>query len=197
MAENLGVSDFISRFTGGGARPNLYKVAFNYPGFLSGLDKLKATYLCKAASLPDSTLGQIAVPFMGRQVKVAGDRVFNDWTVTMLNDTDFQSRKLFEKWSNAMNTHTENYGIENPKDYYADIEVHQLNRPAGDTIYSYKLYGCFPVTVDAITLGYDQNDTVEEFGVTFALNWWESYDYSGSKVTGGIPEKGGGSDGAS
>jgi len=184
MAENMGISDYIARFSGGGARPNLYKVIFNFPSFLAGstIDKTKASYLCKAAALPDSTIGVANVPFMGRTVKIAGDKTFNDWNVTMLNDTDFQSRKIFEKWIASLSTHTENTGYSNPSSYYSDLEVHQLNH-SGNTIYSYKFYSCFPTSVGEISLGYDQNDTVEEFPVTFAVNYWEAIACDGEEIT--------------
>jgi len=193
MAENMGVSDFVSRFTGGGARPNLYKVTFNYPDNIPGLanlDKIKASYLCKAASLPDQTLGVANVPFMGRTIKIAGDRTFNDWTVTMINDTDFQTRKFFEKWNGSINTHAGNIGISNPSTYYVDMMVQQLDRQ-GNAIYTYDFMGCFPSTVSEISLGYDQNDSVEEFTVTFAVNYWVSKDCSGVVTGEDIPKEAG------
>lgn len=173
MAANLGINDFVANFQGGGARPNLYKVTLNFPGGGGGGNALKTSYLCKAASLPASTIGKVEVPFMGRKIGVAGDKEFADWTVTMLTDTDMEPRRSFEQWLNDINLHVANTGVANPSEYYADMQVEQLDRQ-GDTIYTYNFYGCFPTELGEITLGYDVNDTVEEFSVTFSVNYWTS-----------------------
>lgn len=171
---NIGINDFVSKFTGGGARPSLYLVTLNFPaGLSSGADRTKNSYLCKAASIPSSTIGEVQVPFMGRKIKVAGDKEFDDWSVTMINDTDFSARGAFEAWVNSINQHVSNKGKENPSDYYVDLKVEQLDRQ-GNTIYTYDLRGCWPKSVGEITLGYDETDTVEEFEVTFAMNYWTS-----------------------
>jgi len=171
---NIGINDFVSKFTGGGARPSLYLVTLNFPaGVSSGADAIKNSYLCKAASIPSSNMGEVQVPFMGRKVKVAGDKEFDDWSVTMINDTDFSARGAFEAWVNLINEHVSNKGKENPGDYYQDLKVEQLNRQ-GETIYTYNLRGAWPKTVGEITLGYEETDTVEEFEVTFAMNYWIS-----------------------
>ncbi len=172
MAYNIGINDFVAKFQGGGARPNLYMVTLNFPAGVSSSEAaIKNSYMCKAATLPQSTIGQVLVPFMGRQVKVAGDKEFPEWTVTMINDTDFSARRAFETWLNTINTHVANTGVSNPREYYSDLKVEQLDR-AGDTIYTYDLKSCFPTEVGEVTLGYDNNDAVQEFTVTFAVNYW-------------------------
>lgn len=174
MAEIINVDSFVAQFNGGGARPNLYKVTLQFPaGVASNQDQLKQSMLCKAATLPESVMGQTIVPFMGRQIKIAGDKTFADWTVTMLNDTDFGTRRAFEQWHYLINTFESNRGTSNPSEYYADLLVQQLDR-TGETIYQYKLFNCFPTSVGEIQLGYDQNDIVEEFTVTFSMNYFTS-----------------------
>lgn len=193
MAYNIGVNDFVSKFTGGGARPNLYMVTLNFPaGVASGGDAIKNSYLCKAATLPQSSIGMINVPFMGRQIKVAGDKEFPEWTVTMINDSDFSSKRAFESWMNLINRHVSNTGVANPNEYYADLRVEQLDRN-GDTIYAYDFRSCFPSEVGEVTLGYDNNDAVEEFTVTFAVNYWtsDSTDGDSGGLTGVAPGAGG------
>ena len=173
MAYAISVHDFIARFQGGGARPNLYMVRFNFPpGIESGTSAAKS-YLCKAASLPESTIGVVPVPFMGRQIKVAGDKEFQDWTVTMLTDTDFEGRTSFERWMNLMNSHQLNLGVNTPLGYYANLSVDMLGRN-GNVIYTVDLKACFPTNVGEISLGYDSNDSVAEYTVTFAVNYWTS-----------------------
>ncbi len=167
----IGVNEFVSNFQGGGARPNLYRVSIfaNAVAFSQ-----KSSFLCKAASLPQSMMGLADVSYMGRKIKVAGDKEFPAWTATFYNDLDWDVRLQFEGWLHAINAHELNTGLVNPADYYAQIRVEQLSREGGDVIETYNLEGCFPTEVGEITLGYDQNDTVEEYTVTFEMNYWTS-----------------------
>lgn len=168
----LGVDDFKSKLRGGGARPNLFKATVNFPAYAGG-DVELTSFLCKAAQLPASVMAQIDVPFRGRQLKVAGDRTFEPWTVTVLNDTDFTVRDSMEQWMNGINAHAANTGLTNPVDYQADLIVEQLDK-SGDTVKTYNFRGCFPTNVSAIELSYDTNDAIEEFTVEFQVQYWES-----------------------
>ena len=168
----LGVDDFKSKLRGGGARPNLFKATINFPGYANGDPEL-TSFLCETAQLPGSTLGQIVVPFRGRQLKMAGDRTFDVWTVTIINDTDFAIRNSMERWMNGMNGHSTNTGLTNPVDYQADLIVEQLDRD-GTTLKTYNFRGCFPTEIAAIDLAYETNDQIEDFGVTFQIQYWES-----------------------
>lgn len=168
----LGVDDFKSKLRGGGARPNLFKATVNFPAYAGG-DVELTSFLCKAAQLPASVMAQIDVPFRGRQLKVAGDRTFEPWTVTVLNDTDFTVRNSMEQWMNGINAHAANTGLTNPVDYQADLIVEQLDK-SGDTVKTYNFRGCFPTNISAIELSYDTNDAIEEFTVEFQVQYWES-----------------------
>ena len=119
------------------------------------------------------TIPSFNVPFRGRQIKIAGDRTFEDWTITVLNDTNFKLRNAFERWSNGINNMTDNEGLTNPVDYQVDAFVDQLDRN-GATIKSYTLRGVFPMNIAAIELNYDEMTAVEEFGVTFRYQYFES-----------------------
>jgi hypothetical protein len=167
----IGVSEFIANFQGGGARPNLYRVTII--GGPAGFNE-KTAFLCKAASLPQSMIGLADVSYMGRKIKVAGDKEFPAWTASFYNDLDFETRDKFEYWLSEINAHEANTGLVNPRDYYADIRVEQLSREGGDAIKTYTIKDAFPTEVGEITLGYDQNDTVEEYPVTFEYNYWIS-----------------------
>jgi hypothetical protein len=74
----------------------------------------KTRFLVKAANLPASTLSVIDIPFRGRNLKIAGDRTFDPWTITVINDTDFRIRNAFEKWMNYINKHEDNSGQTDP-----------------------------------------------------------------------------------
>jgi len=173
------LQNFKSQLTGGGSRPNLFRVDLDFPSAIltaagsnnaANLQRL-GYFMVKAANLPASQVGTIEVPFRGRTLKVAGDRTFEPWTITVINDTNFALRTVFESWVNTINQSVRNVGLQNPADYQKDMVVHQLNRE-GNAIKAYKFYGAFPTNVSAIDLAFDTNDTVEEFTVELQVQWW-------------------------
>jgi hypothetical protein len=168
----LGVDDFKSKLRGGGARPNLFKATINFPTYANG-DVEITSFLCEAAQLPGSTIGTIIVPFRGRQLKMAGDRTFDVWTPTIINDTDFRIRNAMERWMNGMNGHQANTGLTNPVDYEADLIVEQLDKD-GSTLKTYNFRGCFPTGVSPIDLSYASENEIERFTVEFQVQYWES-----------------------
>lgn len=168
----LGVDDFKSKLRGGGARPNLFKATVNFPGYAGG-DVELTSFLCKTAQLPASVMNVFEVPFRGRQLKMAGDRTFEPWTVTIINDTDFAIRNAMERWMNGINAHQANTGLSNPIDYQADLIIEQLDRD-GETLKTYNFRGCFPTNVSAIDVSYETVDAIEEFTVEFQVQYWES-----------------------
>ena len=167
----LGIDDFKSKLTGGGARSTLYKATVNYPSFVGG-DVELTSFLIKASKLPDSTIEQITVPFRGRLLKMAGGRTFTDWSTTIINDTDFRVRNDLEKWSNAINEHANNTGLTNTNDYFCDMQIDQLDKD-GSTIKSYNFRGCWPTAIAEIAVGYE-SEAIEEFECTWAVQYWES-----------------------
>ena len=178
------IDDFKSRLTGGGARGNLFQVVLANPLVLQSnkIDIGDASYLCEAASLPASTLGVIEIPFRGKKLKYPGDRTFDVWTVTIINDTGFSIRTPFEAWSNAIQNHSDAGGTQNPAAYMVDLTVDQFDR--GDSqgvadidrsniIKSYSLRGAWPSEVGQIELSY-ADDNIERFQVTFQYQYWTS-----------------------
>lgn len=168
----LGVDDFKSKLTGGGARPNLFKVTINFPSYAGG-DVELTSFMCKTAALPASNIAPIVIPFRGRQLKIAGDRTFEAWTVTIINDVDMSIRTAMERWMNGINQHTSNTGLVNPTDYQADLIVEQLNK-AGDVTKRYDIRGAFPVNVSEVGVSYDAENILSEFSVAFEYQYWES-----------------------
>ena len=132
----LGVDDFKSKLRGGGARPNLFKATINFPAYAGGNAEI-SSFLTRASSLPGSTIPEMIVPFRGRQLKIAGDRTFEPWATTIMNDTDFILRNAIERWMNGMNAHATNTGLVNPVDYQADLKVDQLDKD-GSILKTYK-----------------------------------------------------------
>ena len=170
------ISDFKSKLTGGGARPNLFEVELAFPNAVQIENDVlqKSRFLVKAAALPASTISPIEVPFRGRILKIAGDRTFETWTITVLNDVDFVIRSAFEKWMNIINSMEDATGVQNPDDYQKDAMVHQLVRDGG-ILRSYKFWDIFPTNISTIDLSYETTDTLEEFTVEMQVQWWEAY----------------------
>ena len=180
------ITDFKSKLAGGGARSNLFEVELSFPALAEIADANdilnKARFLVKAANLPASNIAQIEVPFRGRTLKVAGDRSFDTWTITVINDTDFAIRSAFEKWMNTINRVSDNTGLTNPADYQADAYVYQLDRN-GDTLRKYHFYDIFPTQVAPIELSYDAQG-IQEFTVELQVLWWEAVKGSGANAGG-------------
>jgi hypothetical protein len=170
----LRIEDFKSQLKGGGARPNLFQCIITYPpGVNAQGDVVKTSFMAKAAQLPGSTMSPIPVAYRGRQLQIAGDRTFEPWTVTIINDTDFSVRNSMERWMNAINAHSANTGLTNPADYQTDLFVDQLDKD-GAKLKTYTIKSAFPTNVSAIDVAYDTNDTIEEFTVEFQMQYWES-----------------------
>ena len=186
------IVDFRSKMRGGGARTNLFEVTIEYPellGLPTDSDGPKATgeFLIKAAEIPASNLGNIPVPFRGRVLPVAGDRTFDPWTVTVINDNNFKVRDAMEKWSNFINDLQTSQGIINPEEYQTAAFVKQLSREGGanpgniDVLREYRFEGIYPNVVSSIPLDYGATDQIEEFQVTFNYLFYSVP--SGSTVT--------------
>jgi hypothetical protein len=216
------IEDFKARMIGGGARPNLFECEIAFPPFATagtssstndtsrGVSEL-TRFMIKAANLPASNVGVIEVPFRGRNLKIAGDRTFDVWTITVINDVDFTIRTAFEKWMNAINKHDDNSGLINPAQYQRNAIVKQFGRSSlssassnivnptlttsGDqlpVLKAYKFYGIFPTAVSAIDLSYDSSDTIEEFTVDLQVQWWDALDANANSQLGTTELEGGG-----
>ena len=178
------ITDFRAKLSGGGARSNLFEVDITYPSTFGGSDdtgaKADGRFLIKAAEIPAANLGNIPVPFRGRILPVAGDRTFDPWTITVINDTDFSIRNAMEEWSNFINDIQTNQGSADPASYQTNATVKQLSRDGKadeDTeipiLRTYKFEGIYPNAVSSIPLDYGATDQIQEFQVTFNYLFYE------------------------
>tara|TARA_Y100001963_G_scaffold36779_1_gene51381 strand:- start:66 stop:704 length:639 start_codon:yes stop_codon:yes gene_type:complete len=198
------LSDFKGRLVGGGARPNLFEVemglspiALRRIGLNNTNESFNDTdfrFLCKAASLPASTIANIDVPFRGRTFKVAGDRTIEAWTITVINDESFNAYRTFQNWMQQIGQYGDASGTVNPADYMGNAKVFQLGRKfsktesnqsnsaSGDApvVAEYRFVDIWPSTVSNIDLSYDSSDTIEEFTVDFQVQYWYPVGTGGS-----------------
>jgi|SRR6056300_1064259 len=163
----MNISEFKARLGAGGARPNQFRVFLSFPGYVTGVDT-SYSLLVTGAAVPASTVNPAIIQYRGREVKLAGERIFDPWTVTIVNDTAQSLRQPFEAWMNGMNDRAGNSGILTPSDYQTDVVIQHLDRndevlPGGQ----YTLRDAFPIQMSEIALAYSQNDILEEYTVTF------------------------------
>jgi hypothetical protein len=171
------VQEFRSQMNYDGARPNLFKCDLTFPTLTQGqAAQTKFTFMARAAQLPGSTVNQIPQFYFGRELKFSGNRSFPEWTVTVINDEDFKIRDAFEKWMSGLNSHVGNLRsrqfIKGDGGYQQDGFVTQFGKD-GSTIKRSKFIGLFPIDISPIELDWGANDTIEEYAVTFAYQWWE------------------------
>ena len=183
MAETS-IHDFSSRFKGG-VRANLFNCRITTPN-RGGLADFE--FHCKGTSMPASTVGNIDVPYRGRQLKVPGDRTFADWTVTVFNDRGMYIRGVFEEWMAKLQDHWENKQ-DMSMSPYGKASVTQLRRDGGSER-TYNITSLYPTEVAAIDVAWDSNDAVEEYAVTFAVNHWTSGPGTQTTASGDSPKFG-------
>jgi hypothetical protein len=175
MAEILSIDAFRAALKGGGARPNKFQVIPTWPGILAAQANIfTARFMIKAAQLPGQTINLVEPKYMGRSLKLPGDRTFEDWTITVINDTTFDVRNSFERWSNIINSHSGNamsMAAAAPAAYMSDWLLQHLDQK-GNIVAQYNMKGCWPQQVGSIDLGWEQGDEIESFTVTMSYQYW-------------------------
>ena len=199
------LSQFKGRMVGGGARPNLFEVEM---GLSDAAKKLISynngdetfsdrdfRFLCKAASLPASTIANIDIPFRGRTFKVAGDRTVEAWTITVINDESFNAYRTFQNWMQQIGQYGNASGTVTPSDYMGNAKVFQLGRALSTretantqsekspVLAEYRFVDIWPSTVSNIDLSYDSSDTIEEFTVDFQVQYWYPVNQTARSAT--------------
>jgi hypothetical protein len=177
MALITDIEEFKGKLSTGGARPTLFYITNPYPAGFIGNDNPGAlsqlSYMARAASIPEEIISPISVGYFGRKIKLAGDRTYRDWSLSVINDEMFSVRRLFESWHFNLNAPVENKRTEDftsPNSYKASLRVNQLTQE-GSIAATYIIEGAFPIRIGDIKLSWDDQNTIEEFDVTF------SYDY--------------------
>ncbi len=198
------ITAFKSKLAGGGARPNLFEVEIPSFPIAAGTNTWKTgdnqeadtfKFLCKAASLPASVIAPVEIPFRGRILKVAGDRTFETWSTTIINDENFMIRNAFETWMQGISKNSNATGATDPNSYMTYALVHQLGRGADGgmsaernspavsgtavtPLKTYTFFDIFPTNISAIDLSYENTDAIEEYSVEFQVQYWEPGAYT-------------------
>ena len=168
------IDEFKAYLDGGGARANQFKVTLTTPtGIFTGLPATKASFLIKTASLPGQTITDIPVNYRGRILYLAGDRTFEPWTTTVLNDAEFDLRNGIERWMSGINDLETSIGQTDVSRYTADLLVEQLDREE-NTLKSYTLKGCWPTAINAIELNMDTVSDIETFDITWRYTYFSA-----------------------
>ena len=183
------ISQFTNQLVNDGARPNLFKVQIptlpvplasnGKTSSLSAAGKLE--FMARASQLPGSSLGTVPIHYFGREIKLAGNRTFADWTITIINDEDFVIRNSIETWMNYINGHVSNVrgqgnaplgnsgnGINS---YACDGYVYQYGKDSS-VLQQYNIIGLYPSDISPIDLNWETNNAIEEFSVTFTYQYW-------------------------
>lgn len=169
----MNIEEFKARLGAGGARPNQFRVSLAFPSYVPNVDT-SYSLLVTGAALPASNVNPAIIQYRGREIKLAGERIFDPWTITIVNDSEFSLRTPFETWMNGMNNRENNTGFLTPSEYQADIIVEHLDR--NDQVLAggrYTLRNAFPINMSEIALQYAQNDIFEEFTVTFQYTHYD------------------------
>jgi len=187
------ISNFKTQLKRGGARPNLFEVDITCATGWVGEAEQEFKFLCKATSMPTQTIGSVDVPFRGRILKVAGDRTFEPWSVTVINDETFDIRESFERWGELINGIENGSGLVTPSGYMGSGTIRQLGRTdigtreVGSTsegvLYTYNVKDIWPSEIGSIDLSYESSDAIEEFTVTFQVNYMERGGVSGPSTS--------------
>lgn len=172
------INEFLQSLTYGGTRPNQFQINIAFPTGLPGVTNQTTdmTFMAYAASIPGQDLGTIEVPYFGRNIKLAGDRTFSEWSIQVYNDEDFAIRDAFEAWSNGINSHVGNIRGSNAVEiagYASNATIIQYGKDGTD-IKEYEMIGCWPSNVSSIGLNWKDMNTIEEFSVVFQYQWWQA-----------------------
>lgn len=166
------ITDIKSQLQFGGARPTQFQCRIFNPA--NSVADIKSQFMIEASQIPSEIIGQVEVRYFGRAIKLAGDREYDTWTVTIMNDEDFLVRNALEEWTNAINgreTNLRGFGGASDSLYKSQAQVVQFSK-TGQIVREYEFDGIFPVEISPIDLDWNATNQIEKFTVTFAYDMW-------------------------
>ena len=172
------VDEFVSKLPGGGARGNLFEVSIEAPAALALASTADLKFLVQASTVPGATIGVTELNYFGKAVKLAGNKTFDDWTTTIMNDEDFHVRRIMEQWQESIlgnSSNTRRVGVVTSRLYQGTGTVTQYSK-SGAAIREYKIANIWPNTLAELTDDLSENDTVQTYDVTWSYSHWVSQD---------------------
>lgn len=159
------ISKMVSNFKSG-HRSNLYRMEID--GFDETLE-----FFVKTTQLPGKTLNPIEYKYLNNTIKVAGDPVFEDLSITIANDEDFRYRKLLDQWMEDIKNNAQAIGEGSISNYFRQLRVIPIGRDGeelSDDMYVF--HNAWPTSVSPVELGFETSDTISETAVTFSYSHW-------------------------
>mgnify|MGYP001088326907 CR=1 FL=1 len=153
------VADFISKFKIG-ARPNLFRVDVDMMGQM-------CQFMCKGAQIPGRTTGKMPINYMDNGFYLAGDTTYQDWTISVINDINFDVRFRLEDWMNMIKMQGTSLGVSGYS-YMFDSRITQLDALGNDVV-TYVLYNSFPVDISPIDLNWENRGSIQDYQVIFTF----------------------------
>jgi len=159
------IDQFKAQLIGGGPRANRFKIFIPRAGN-------RIEFLAKAGNIPAATLGVVEVQWRGSVLKLAGDRTFENWTVSIINDSEFSARSALEAWQTEIQELGGGNGSTTTDYLISRAFVEQLDK-SDSVLARYEFFNMFPINIGAIELSHETVDALEQFDVEFAFSHWE------------------------
>ena len=159
------INQFKANLVGAGPRNNRFEVFIPRTG-------ARIQFLCKTAALPGQVIEPLEMKYKGLTVKLAGDRVFENWTVGIYNDTEFSARTAIEAWMADIVPLDSSVGPVGYEYMVDKATVSQLGRD-DSVIATYEFFNMWPTNLGAIELDTEGGDAIEVFDVEFCYSHFE------------------------
>lgn len=146
-------------------RQHRWRVNLSFPNAVATSDDTRdASLLATTTTTPKSVLGEILIPWGGREMPMPGDRKFEPLSITFIGVEDDFHHTLFEAWSEQFNGSDSNTAAGDFVDLYADIEIELLDKN-DNVVKTYVLEQAWPQEVGELTLDQSAQDAFNQFTV--------------------------------
>lgn len=165
MPSITGFRDTLGRHKGV-MRQHRWRVNFSLPASVaSSEDNRDMSLLAITTSTPKSVMGEILVPWGGREFPTPGDRKFEPMQFTFIGVEDDFHHTMMEAWSELFNGSESNTAAGEFADMYTDVEIQLLDKN-DQVVKTYVLEDSWPQEVGELTLDQTAQDSYGQFSVT-------------------------------
>jgi hypothetical protein len=176
MAKVTSITEFIDNFNGG-TRLN------RFTAISENCTRLNRPFHMRSAQIPGAQISSIGLNWFGRTIELPGERVFEPWTFTILDDSlDEEVYSDFEAWQHAIGNKDQNTFVNLANSFRSlsggkgcDFVVKQY-RADGDAVEKqFKIFNAWPIQIGPIELDQAKDNQLCQFTVTFA---YSHFDYT-------------------